>query len=215
MVRKITSLLVAAIVGVAGFVASIRFFGGIGYHFLAMLLGNGGPNVMSNPVFMISLHSIIAAIAFFMTLQVAMNRYFIPAVKIAPIVYAIFALVLIMMKSRGVQGLNLNPLDLINHFACSPATVFFNMLVFLPFGITFHSKGVSFKESTVIGFAVSLFCEAAQFIFKLGLFDIVDITLNVFSFIFGYCIADYVSSSGFRFAKKSKYFYSVVRDVRV
>lgn len=211
MARKVMSLFAAFICGAIGFFASVEFFKGIGYGFLAMFIGVGGPNIMSQPAFMISIHVIVAVIFFIAVFQIAMNRYFIPLMKALPFIYIFVAFCSIMLKSRGVRGVNLNPLGIVAEFFESPATIFFNMLVLVPLGALFRVKGVTAKKSFIAALAIVLCCEISQFVFSLGICDVVDMILNVFGFAFGYCLADFVVSSGIKFVKSSRNFYCVRR----
>lgn len=211
MARKVLSLFVASICGIIGFFVSVEFFGGIGFGLLAMFIGVGGPSIMSQPAFMISIHSMVAVFFFIAVFQIAMNRYFIPLMKALPFIYIVIAFCLIMLKSRGVQGVNLNPLGVVVEFFESPTTVFFNMLVLVPLGALFRVKGVAVKRSCIAALAIVLCCEISQFVFSLGICDVADMILNIFGFAFGYCFADFVVSNGFKFVNSSRNFYCIRR----
>ncbi|TCD54492.1 hypothetical protein EJ419_03180 [Alloscardovia theropitheci] len=103
---------------------------------------------------------------------------------------------LVMFKSRGFSSVNLNPLDIINQIRDLPITVFINMLLFIPIGSCISIKSKSMTRSVLIFLLVILSCEFSQYIFHLGILDIVDIILNLCGFILGYLIIDYYKSCG-------------------
>lgn len=211
MKRIVLSALLAVCAGVGGFIASTQFFMGIGYQLLAMLLGGGGPLLMSSPVVMICIHAAVGLVVAGVVFQVAMNRYPTALLKAAPVVYVVAAFALVMLKSRGVSGVNLNPLNIVDQFRFSPATVFFNLFVLVPAGALLRARGVAPARAAAGTALVVVACELAQWLLRLGICDVVDIALNLFGCAFGYCVADAAAAWGLVWEPVGGHFCRIAR----
>ena len=95
---------------------------------------------------------------------------------------------------------NLHPLQEIERFIIyrdqmSGWSVFLNLygniIAFMPFGVLLRwarNKNTSFWQALLYSFIFTLAIETAQYITKLGVFDIDDIIMNTLGGIIGYCI---------------------------
>lgn len=209
--RRLLSIIFAVLAGYVGFRFSISFFGGIGYSFLSLLIGEHSFSLLGNPAFMITIHAVVALCIFGIAYQVAMNRYLTVLVKAAPAVYIILAFGLIMLKSRGVQGVNFNFAEVGDILLWQPATFFFNIFVLVPLGCIFRTKAVSAGKSIIAAILIVLVCESLQYVFKLGIFDVIDIVSNVIGFIFGFYLADALIEFGLQFRVVSEHVCSLTR----
>lgn len=209
--RRLLSIIFAVLAGYVGFRFSISFFGGIGYNFLSLLIGEHSFSLLGNPAFMITIHAVVALCVFGIAYQVAMNRYLTVLVKAAPAVYIVLAFGLIMLKSRGVQGVNFNFAEVGDILLWQPATFFFNLFILVPLGCIFRTKAVSVGKSIIAAILIVLVCESLQYVFKLGIFDVIDIVSNVIGFIFGFYLADALIEFGLQFRVVSEHVCSLTR----
>lgn len=208
---KTTQHFFALLAGYVGFKFSISFFGGIGYNFLSLLIGEHSFSLLGNPAFMITIHAVVALCASGIAYQVAMNRYLTILVKVAPVVYVVLAFGLIMLKSRGVQGVNFNFADVADILLWQPATFFFNLFVLVPLGCIFRTKAVPVGKSIIAAILIVLVCESLQYVCKLGIFDVIDIVSHVIGFIFGFYLADALIDFGLHFSAVNEHICSLTR----
>lgn len=63
-----------------------------------------------------------------------------------------------------------------------------NIMIFIPLGffVPLLCRSTKWKTVLVIGFIASLIMETVQGVFRVGIFDVDDILLNMFGTIFGY-----------------------------
>ena len=131
--------------------------------------------------------NIIQSILIFIILNSIYNRKInrISIIAIG-ILYFIVLIFVLFIRTRGVQGYELNLISSMNSWTDNPHNIFvalMNGLLFLPFAYIF--KGVKVSESILIGVIVITLCEIIQYAFSLGIFDVGDIVLNSFGFILG------------------------------
>lgn len=112
--------------------------------------------------------------------------------------YLIIVGYMLLFKSEGVRGVNLNPFNLVE-FKDSPLLlVILNTLVFIPLGSYFYIKFKSLKTTLIVALAIVMIIETGQYIFSLGIFDVYDILTNVFGFYLGYTCFDIIYDWGIR-----------------
>lgn len=104
------------------------------------------------------------------------------------IIYIILGIYLIMGKTHGQREINLNPLDLIDQLRWSPDTVALNMAIFIPLGILLYAFRSPWKAFGA-ALAADIAMESAQYVFALGIADIVDVIMNMSGFAIGYLLA--------------------------
>lgn len=162
---------------------------------------------------MISIHMCVALACAFLVFQLVGNHFYSWVVKALPWLYLIFCFSLILLKSRGVQGVNLNLFSLVDEFLLNPRLVFFNLLIFVPFGMIICARHFSLTKATAIALCSFFICEVCQYIFHLGIFDISDIVLNLFGYLFGYFVVETLRRNGIRFVKSPEggYKFQIVK----
>lgn len=100
----------------------------------------------------------------------------------AYIMYFLILIYLLLFKSMGITGYNLNIFAVIGDILNGDAfVVLMNIIIFIPLGFLFK---FNFKTS-IIFIAVITIVEIIQMIFNLGICDIDDILLNYIGFIVG------------------------------
>lgn len=109
-------------------------------------------------------------------------------IKFLYIIYFILLFFILFLKSTGLQGANLNPLEgLYDLKSGYYKEILLNIIIFIPIG--FLSFGKKFSRVIVIRFIiVILLVEIFQYMFSLGFFDIVDVITNTIGFVLGHFI---------------------------
>lgn len=110
-------------------------------------------------------------------------------IKILWFQYLFCVLFLLFGRGAGVRGINLNLIIAIKEIFNDSYNVVIaiaNILMFLPCGYLF--KGKKTLKSIFIMLIVLVGIESLQYIFSRGMFDIGDITLNIFGFYCGFLI---------------------------
>lgn len=122
--------------------------------------------------------------------QVLRNRISIVFSGVIFIIYLISLVAIVMFKSVGTQGINLNPLDVVNQFSAEPVAPLMNIVIFVPLGMI--SRGFFRARFRVLltFFFVILSMEILQYVLHLGFFDVVDIILNCAGFAGGYLLLE-------------------------
>jgi glycopeptide antibiotics resistance protein len=117
-----------------------------------------------------------------------------------------------MFKSRGVQGINLNPMVVFTVFLASPFEFFVNFIIFIPLG-AFLWKYIKTLSSTIkVGLALIVTLEVDQYLFKLGITDISDVLINLSGLILGYLTIEWLADSGWVAEEKEKYIVLVKKN---
>ncbi len=112
-------------------------------------------------------------------------------------VYGLILLWIVLFKASSFADLNYLPcersLNLIPfHYDTEVSAhwneVLLNVAVFVPLGLYLGMLGVRAWKTILIGFAVSLFLETAQYIFAIGAADMTDLFTNTAGTTLGACI---------------------------
>lgn len=94
------------------------------------------------------------------------------------------SLTLFRIKLDYTRTMNFNIFDMLNY---SKSTIFLNIVFFIPFGYYAKSRvKLKFIYSFAFFLTFIIFIELFQHYLNVGIFDISDLTLNSFGFIFGY-----------------------------
>lgn len=145
----------------------------------------------------------LASVMFFINaFQVALNRLFIPFFKIESIVYSIMVLAVILLKSNGIQGWNLDVSNIFSQVIEYPTSVILNMVLFIPLGGTIYALIKSPLKAFGVALCSVIGIEFIQYIFSLGIADVVDVMLNMMGFTLGYLVPSLLSDYGIVLAKK-------------
>ncbi len=175
--------------GVIAFVVAWWFFWfllvPVGDRYLPLMLGYRLTMIVSNPFVMLAIISVCALMCALVVFQCTNRRVNVAFITALSWLYVIAAVVAIMLKSRGVQGVNFNPGNIVAQLQDSPAVVLFNILVFVPAGImaySLHRAGIAYATAA----AAIVTMEAGQYAFHLGVCDIDDMIANAIGFTMGY-----------------------------
>lgn len=120
--------------------------------------------------------------------------------------YLILAFCIIMFKSNHVRGINLSLLDIANQFSEAPANLLLNVVLFIPLGCLFKRL---FSKNWQAFAAISLIVvliESSQWLFSLGIFDIIDVFTNLLGFSLGYLLWGLVADYGWTISREGKYY---------
>ena len=159
-------------VGLIAAYASYHWFGGAFYNLLPVGEGTNAATVLWG------LAAIIALLTYSLLFQVLRNLYDLRL--LAPIAICLLVLLAVALfgKNVGVRGLNLNPLDILHQLHDEPQTVLANFLCFAVLGTIGYCAVPSFAKMVfgLVGF--SAFVEIAQYLFAVGICDVVDFLVN-------------------------------------
>ncbi|OJG26090.1 hypothetical protein RR47_GL000888 [Enterococcus columbae DSM 7374 = ATCC 51263] len=130
---------------------------------------------------------LILTIILFLCIRTVYTRQL--SLKLIILLYVIYFLgifFVLFLKSRGVQGLNLNVVTYFKDMASIDFLVpLFNLLMFVPLGLLFKLN----YKNILLFIAFIFFCEVLQYSLKVGVFDIGDLLLNTLGFIFGLLVS--------------------------
>jgi hypothetical protein len=119
-------------------------------------------------------------------------------VRIETAVYFILSFAIIMLKSRGIQGVNLDFSDLYQSVIEYPASVLINLLLFVPMGAVVFRYSASAPRAFGLALVAIAGMETLQYVLHLGIFDVVDIVVNMVGFSLGYLTLGILKEAGFR-----------------
>ena len=99
--------------------------------------------------------------------------------------YMIALLVFLLLKSPGIQGVNLSFSGFWIDLQYSTFEVIMNVILFIPLGILLANK-LKLVSTVILSFLLIIAIESIQYIFKLGVFDVIDIATNFSGILIGY-----------------------------
>lgn len=182
--KRRESLLVAVCIGVLSFflfrfalVDCIEI-----WQTIESILGSLHPFMQSH-VCIIALLTCCSLITALLTYQICIGKIHVLLLYFITALYLLLIFAIIMLKSRGISGFNVNPLLIVQELLQAPLTVLFNMLAFMPIGFMLAWKCQSPKVTILLFLAFITICELIQSILHLGIFDVDDILLNTFGFL--------------------------------
>lgn len=133
--KRRESLLVAVCIGVLSFflfrfalVDCIEI-----WQTIESILGSLHPFMRSH-VCIIALLTCCSLITALLTYQICMGKIHVLLLYFITALYLLLIFAIIMLKSRGISGFNVNPLLIVQELLQAPLTVLFNMLAFMPIG---------------------------------------------------------------------------------
>lgn len=180
--RAIAWIAAAAVSIVAGYSTLYVVQNGFGGS-LALLVSGGDYSRVSGATIMLA--AVVAALLGTFAYQAAMNRFSVRVLKAYEVVYLLAVSWVVLFKSPGVSGVNLNPLDVISQAQEDPASLAANLLLLAPLGFILRAHGKRVSRVAIVSFLFSLEIEAVQLIFSLGVFDIVDLMANTVGAVLG------------------------------
>ncbi|KAB8299600.1 VanZ family protein [Bifidobacterium apri] len=162
---------------------------GLGDQWIPQLLGYSWYQRLCNPLPVGTIICIAAGWFAWFAFQCARNAVGVRFLRASSIVYVVLALAIVMLKSRGVRGFNINPLNLITQLSASPSIVLLNIMVYIPVGMMLYGMHNA-KRAWISIVIIICGMELLQYVFALGIFDIVDISMNLIGFSIGYLCMD-------------------------
>lgn len=169
--KRRESLLVAVCIGVLSFflfrfalVDCIEI-----WQTIESILGSLHPFMQSH-VCIIALLACCSLLTALLTYQICMGKIHVLLLYFITALYLLLIFAIIMLKSRGISGFNVNPLLIVQEFLQAPLTVLFNMLAFMPIGFMLAWKCQSPKVTILLFLAFITICELIQSILHLGYF---------------------------------------------
>lgn len=200
--------------GVLTLLCSLIFFFGLSnfysfmvYPYLVLLLGGAGVEILSNTWLIIA--SLVATTLLFAAniWQLLHLRFIKLFAKGQAFLYLVTLFVVIMLKSQGVQGINLNPLNLLAQFNETAFIVFANIVLFIPVGFLLFLHFKKLKTAVVVATMGLIILETIQYLFHLGIADVTDVMTNLSGIVLGYLALDLLRDFGWKTQTDSTYIY--------
>lgn len=152
--------------------------------------------ILGNPFFVIFSALLPSSVLFANLYQLMGNKIFIPFMRAETIAYLILLLAIVMLKSRGVQAVNLNIFDIYTQAIEYPASVAVNVFLFVPVGMLLFRYIKSVPKAFALALAIIVVIEALQYCLHLGIADIVDVVVNMIGLSIGYLSLDVLRGKG-------------------
>lgn len=184
--KKLLMLLVTTVTSCAFFFIMIYYYNFIAFRYLALMVGFQGMTMLSNAPLVLTILSLITlvfAASVWQLLHLRFNKRFLYFLTSS---YLLVLLLVIMLKSRGIRGINYNPLDIINQLYNDPFILFSNIALFIPVGMLLFVKVRSFSKTIMIATVAILVVEVTQYLLYLGMADVIDLLSNLSGICLGY-----------------------------
>lgn len=163
---------------------------------LAVLFSTVGVDPYSGSIIPLLILALVSAVVFAALLQVSFNRINTSFFAVCFAVYFAALLTVLFLKSQGIQEVNLNLEDVVQQAIFYPSSVLLNVILFIPLGAWLFTWQKSNTKAFFIALGFCVAVEAIQYVFSLGIADIVDIFLNMIGFAVGYLFCDLCSEFG-------------------
>lgn len=102
-------------------------------------------------------------------------------------------------RTPGTRGINLDITQFGAQFAATPLDMMWNIAIFLPLGMVLQLLIKSMWKTSIVAVVLAVIVEGAQYIFSVGIFDILDILLNVCGIALGALIISSAMLDGWHF----------------
>ncbi|MCL2889455.1 MAG: VanZ family protein [Eggerthellaceae bacterium] len=203
--------LLATILAAAFFFVAIAFtIGGPGYPSVYGLLGTRAARIfLESPLLYFGFIALLSIALSANVYQLLGKRFSVPYLKTEAALYVLLLGTLLMFKSRGIQGLNLNLLDVGTQLVEDPGIVALNVVLFIPFGVIVHRCIKPTWKAFSLALAIICVVETLQFLLHLGVADVVDVTLNMIGFSIGYLVLDIFRMRGWRAESDRKHLWII------
>lgn len=103
---------------------------------------------------------------------------------------------ILFLRMNNLQGMNLNPLNIIDDISNSSLfylTIVLNIIMIIPIGYLF--KKFQLLKATLIATIFFIAIESIQYTFCVGVFDIIDIILYYIGFYIGYLLGEKIEKT--------------------
>lgn len=167
---------------------------------LASLVSVFGIDPFSSMAAAVAFMALPSALLFATLVQLFLNRLWMPFFTAEAVLYVLALLVVVFGKSQGIQEWNINPADIFSQVVQYPSSVLLNIALFVPMGLLAHCRIKETSKAMLVALVAILAIEVLQYIFALGIADIVDVILNMMGFAIGYLSTQLVYDQGARLA---------------
>lgn len=159
---------------------------------------------------MLTFFALLAAGYIAFTVAVLIFRASVPVVVVYVAIISYFLILgfVVLGKSIGVAGVNLNPFqaDLLSSgFAL-------NVMMFIPMGFVLRAILRNSRKAVVVGFCSVLLIEFVQFVFSLGIADVIDVVANTLGIGIGVLFCHLLEKHGQTVVAEHGRVYSVYAD---
>ncbi|MBS7578219.1 MULTISPECIES: VanZ family protein [unclassified Enterococcus] len=182
---KKMSALISLFLAAVCFISLIKMYNHVGFIYLSSVLWMNQLEIFDNHTFVYSMITVLTVLVFtnlYYTLQGKMKRFVLYAEFC---LYMAALLVFLLLKSPGVQGINLSFTGFWIDLQYSTFEVIMNIVLFIPLGILLANK-LKLVSTILLSLLFILSIESIQYIFKLGVFDVIDIATNFSGILIGY-----------------------------
>lgn len=105
--------------------------------------------------------------------------------------YCLILIFILFYKSVGIRGYEWNVFKLIEYLRYDTTAALINISLFIPMGLFIKRLDV---KTILLSIAMLFGIEAIQYIFSLGIFDLLDILLNFVGLLIGYQLRRFIKS---------------------
>ena len=163
------------------------FYLDVMYFRIASYIGSHGLVILENPIIALIIFILGSFFLASTLFQLLYRNFNYNLLKLNYSFYFILLLFFLFFKSVGIKGITLNPFSFIQDFLLGQSfEVIANILFFIPLGLLFNFKNISFRKTILISIFSIAIVETIQYIFSLGFFDTGDIVTNVIGVISGW-----------------------------
>ena len=213
MIKRIVAIVFSLIVSAAFFFWLVWYTGNDSQSSLSGLLLFLGIDPFSDHLAAGLIFAASSLLLFANLVQISCNRFFGPFFKVEFALYVVALAAVLFLKSVGVQEWNIDPSALIPQLLLSPFSVLLNVVLFVPLGsaavLLFRKEWCAFAAAFLLVVAV----EVTQYLFSLGIADIVDVLLNMTGFSIGYLSVDLCKESGVRMVRaEARRWWRIARE---
>lgn len=216
MVNNVFKVAAAFIASVLTWFGLVHFLYNDSYGSLASLFAAVGIDPFSGEPTALVCLAVACALLFATLAQLFLNRFWRPFFLAEAALYVVVLLIVVFVKSQGIQGLNIDPTDIVSQIALYPTSVLLNVAIFIPMGLITHCRIKSTGKALLAALIGILAIELIQYLFALGIADIVDVMVNMMGFVVGYLVARLLYNQGVRLVRtESASVYRFARDASV
>lgn len=153
-----------------------------------------GPGIFAGTILVLS-GMIFGAFIF----QLLAKRFEVVFAAAVGLLYLFSLWYVLFDRTPGTRGINLDITQFGAQFASTPLDMMWNIAIFLPLGMVLQALIKSMWKTAIGAAVLALIVEGAQYIFSVGIFDILDIVLNVGGIMLGALIISSAMLDGWHF----------------
>ncbi|RKN86274.1 VanZ family protein [Paenibacillus ginsengarvi] len=198
---KKTSLLLTTILFLPFLGANLWFCARFGRFLLRLMFGDAAFDSIWPSVALFLLINLVFVATIY---QLCRGRLYKWCVCLEGIVYALSSLIFILFKTYGAGIARVN-LQWQAIFWNSNAETLANILIFIPIGWMFYVLLRGFWRTLFAGLALVLLIELSQYVFRLGVTDVVDVMTNMTGILAGFLIFALIRLFGVKLYDRGSY----------